>query len=80
MTLSTPAASIANVAVEGTAFHFDKLYGYRIPVELMGQVQPGCRVVVPFGMGNRKRQGLVMSLGETADVEKIKPLHSLLDE
>ena len=44
---------------EQTAFHFDKLYDYLVP-EMCRQVQRGCRVMIPFGGGNRSRQGIVM--------------------
>lgn len=69
---------VARVAVEQTAFHFDKFYDYLVP-EPFRQVQCGCRVMVPFGGGNRSRQGIVMELAETAEVSRVKPLLSVLD-
>lgn len=69
---------VARVAVEQTAFHFDKFYDYLVP-EPCRQVQCGCRVMVPFGGGNRSRQGIVMELAETAEVSRVKPLLSVLD-
>ena len=42
----------ARVAVENTAYHFDKAFDYLIPEELLEQAKPGCRVLVPFGAGN----------------------------
>ena len=52
-------ALLARIAVEGLAYHFDAPYSYLIPVELVGAAIPGCRVLVPFGNGNRKKQGLI---------------------
>ena len=69
---------VARVAVEQTAFHFDKLYDYLVP-ETCRQVQRGCRVMIPFGGGNRSRQGIVMELAEAAEVSRVKPLLSVLD-
>ena len=57
----------AQVAVENTVYHFDKLFTYRVPEALADRVAPGVRVTVPFGAGNRKRIGLVFSLGGEPD-------------
>ena len=59
-------AAFAQVAVENTVYHFDKLFTYRVPLSLREQLKPGVRVSVPFGSGNRKRVGLVFSLGPGA--------------
>lgn len=69
---------IAKVAVEQTAFHFDKLYDYTVP-DRLGDVPCGSRVLVPFGGGNRRRQGIVMSYEPIGDVAKLKPICSVLD-
>ena len=58
----TSGRLIAEVAVEGTLYAFDKLFGYEIPEHLRDSVSAGVRVVVPFGRGNRKRVGLVFSV------------------
>lgn len=72
------AFKIAQVAVEGTAYHFDLPYSYKIPDD-MTDVEPGERVVVPFGSGNRRCRGIVLSV-EDADDEIYKPLHSVVDD
>ena len=58
------ALQTAMVAVEGTAYHFDKPYGYRIPAPLAPKAVPGVRVTVPFGRGNRTRRGILLELTE----------------
>ena len=71
---------VAKVAVEGTAYHFDKAYDYLLPPELQGRVGAGCRVLVPFGGGNRTRQGIVVAiLEEEEGSKKRKKIRSLLD-
>ncbi len=70
----------AMVALEKVAYHFDKPYTYLIPQMLAGKVQAGCRVMVPFGTGNRKRQGIVLKLTCVQDVSRIKAIASVLDE
>ena len=70
----------AKVAVENTAYDFDKLFDYRVPVEYEDFAAPGCRVIIPFGRGNRKRRGVIFELSETADFGTVKPFSALLDE
>ncbi len=71
---------LANVAVENAAYHFDILYGYKIPEELVGKVRKGSRVLVPFGLGkNVKRQGVVFSVSEPEEGKKYKNIISVLD-
>ena len=69
---------IAEVAVEQASFHFDKPYSYIVP-ESLSSVSPGCRVLVPFGGGNRKTQGIVLRLPDAAQLPKLKPIAAVLD-
>ena len=85
---------VAKVAVEGAVYHFDKLFDYLLPFD-MAAAQPGCRVLVPFGMGNRKRQVVLVRIeplpgegertawgpGESPPptADKLKPVLALLD-
>ena len=73
-----PRAMIAEVAVDGAAFHFDKPYSYCVPAALAPAVKRGCRVMVPFGGGNRRRQGMVLTVRE-AENDGFKPIAALLD-
>ena len=70
--------TVALVAVENTLFHFDREFSYRIP-SAMQPLQPGCRVVVPFGKGNKRRQGMVMSVTQSDDAASCKEIIELLD-
>ena len=72
-------APIALVAVDQAAFHFDKLYSYLLP-EKLDPVSRGSRVMVPFGGGNRCRQGIVMAVEESGSPEKLKPVLAVLDQ
>ena len=74
-------ATIAKIAVENTTCHFDKTFDYLVPEELRAAAQPGCRVIVPFGPANGKRQGVILgverrSLPETG---KLKSVCSVTD-
>ncbi len=68
-----------NIAVEQATFSFDKEYSYRWPNDL-GIPQIGVRVLVPFGSGNRHRQGIVTAICQVADVSRLKPVYSVMDE
>ena len=70
----------AKVAVENTVYDFDKLFDYAVPVEYIAAAVPGCRVLVPFGRGNQKRQGVIFAICDKTSYDKIKPFSSLLDD
>ena len=44
---------LARAAVNDANIHFDRLYSYLIPAQLVGKVYPGSMVLVPFGRGNK---------------------------
>ncbi|MDR1563951.1 MAG: primosomal protein N' [Oscillospiraceae bacterium] len=71
---------LASVAVELSSYTFDKPYAYRIPEHLEQQAKPGCRVLVPFGAGNRKKQGIILSIGDDSPLKVIKPVLAVLDK
>ncbi len=68
------------VALENTAYHFDNIYDYSVPSGLTCKVLPGVRVLVPFGKGNAKRQGVILSVREAEDGRKLKAVAAVLDE
>ena len=71
---------VAQVAVEAAVFYFDKLFSYRIPSGPLEKVSRGCRVLVPFGRGNRLCEGLVFSVSAEESGEGLKELEAVLDE
>ena len=73
--------SVAKVAVENTVYHFDKAFDYRVPRLLLPDAKPGCRVLVPFGTANAKRQGIILGLSESEEESggKLKSIESVLD-
>lgn len=68
----------AKVAIENTAYHFDKLYSYEIPFQMIGKAVPGVRVMVPFGQGNTAKVSMIFSV-DSYGVDKAKPISSVLD-
>ena len=67
---------VAKIAVSAATFAIDKPYSYWIP-EGMGLV-PGIRVMVPFGRGNRRCEGVVLSV-EEGSPEGLKAVERPLD-
>ena len=68
---------VAQIALKGATTAFDRLYSYAIPYGM--SVKSGCRVLVPFGKGNIKKQGIVISLNE-AETDKLKSILSVIDK
>ena len=68
---------VAKIAVSAATFAIDKPYSYRIPDEMV--LQPGQRVTVPFGRGNRRCEGVVISV-EEGESDGLKAVEACLDE
>lgn len=68
----------AFIALEGATLAFDKLYTYLIPQSLETAALAGCRVTVPFGGGNVKKQGMIFRT-ENAKTDGLKPILSVTD-
>ena len=68
---------IAKIAVSAANFAIDKPYSYHIPESW--EVQPGQRVQVPFGRGNKRTEGVVLTV-EPGPEDKLKAIELCLDE
>ena len=73
--------NIAQVVLSAATYAIDRPYSYRIPQELLGRVVPGMRVLVPFGAGNRRVDGVVLQISATTEENgKWKDILTVLDE
>lgn len=72
--------NIAKLAVSAAAYWIDKPYDYLIPEKLLGSVQPGMRVIVPFSRGNRRSEAIVLGLTDSSPYEDLKSIDRVLDE
>ena len=68
---------IGKIAVSAANFAIDKPYSYWIPRDMT--LAPGQRVTVPFGRGNRRAEGVVLSV-EEGSREGLKTVEAALDE
>ncbi|MDP4105098.1 MAG: primosomal protein N' [Bacillota bacterium] len=69
--------NVASVVVDVPAKQTDKAFDYLIPEKWMDIIQPGIRVIVPFGP--RKIQGFVIDLKANSDFDKLKEIIEPID-
>lgn len=62
----------ANVIVDITHEKLDKIFQYRVPSHLEGELSVGMEVLVPFGKGNRQMKGYVVGFSENCDYDLSK--------
>lgn len=64
----------ADVIIDIAHEKVDKVFQYKIPIELAQEVYPGVRVHVPFGRGNQEKVGYVVDVSGETDypAEKMK--------
>ena len=67
---------IAKIAVSAATFAIDKPYSYWVPEDM--ELCPGIRVSVPFGRGNKRCEGVVLSV-EPGSPEGLKAIERCLD-
>ena len=68
---------IAKIAVSAANFAIDKPYSYHVPEGMI--LAPGQRVQLPFGRGNRRSEGIVLSV-EAGSQSGLKAVERCLDE
>ncbi|WP_022762629.1 replication restart helicase PriA [Butyrivibrio sp. AD3002] len=68
--------SFANIIIDISHEKVDRPFQYKIPDRLLGKIEIGCCVSVPFGRGNTKRQGYVIGITDVPefDHEKTKEI------
>ncbi|MBQ7415697.1 MAG: primosomal protein N' [Oscillospiraceae bacterium] len=67
---------VAKIAVSAATFAIDKPYSYWVPEGM--ELLPGMRVSVPFGRGNKRSEGVVLSV-EAGSPEGLKAVERCLD-
>ena len=54
--------TVVKIALSAATYAIDKPYDYTVPEEAADTLRPGMRVIVPFGSGNRRTEGIVLAL------------------
>ncbi len=72
----------ANIIVDISHEKVDRPFQYRIPEGLMGQLEVGMAVMIPFGLGNKRIKGYVMEITDRAeyDEHKLKAVDSIVKD
>ncbi|MCL2568927.1 MAG: primosomal protein N' [Oscillospiraceae bacterium] len=73
------SGTVVKVAVSSATYSIDRPYDYLVPAHLAEAVRPGMRVIVPFARGNRRCEGLILSVAEKSAHAKLKPIDSVVD-
>ncbi len=71
---------VAKVVIDKATMQFDTQYSYVIPPSLEKECEEGKRVIVPFGRGNVKKQGVVLHIENAEDVSGLKPILQVIDK
>ena len=71
---------VAKVVIDKATMQFDTQYSYVIPPSLIEECQEGKRIIVPFGRGNIKKQGVVLHIENAEDVSGLKPVLQVIDK
>lgn len=61
--------NFAGVIINRLALNIDRIFDYRIPDRLLGKIEVGSHVTVPFGNGNSPVDGFVLSLADHTDYD-----------
>ena len=72
----------ADIIIDISTKHVDRVFQFRIPSELETEVQVGSRVEVPFGKGDTRRKGYVVSITTipSFEPEKTKSILGILPD
>ena len=69
----------AKLGLAAATFQIDRPYEYAIPENIHDCLEPGMRVMAPFGNGNRISEGIVLSLSEESTYPNCKEIIRCID-
>lgn len=72
----------ADIIVDISHESVDRPFTYRIPEALLGKLETGMSVTVPFGKGDRRRQGYVIAFRDSISFEesRVKEIEGIAEE
>lgn len=76
------AVRYASIIIDISHESVDRVFQYRIPEELLSEIQVGTQVSVPFGKGDRIRKGYVVDITDTVDYdpERVKTVQGIVEK
>lgn len=69
-----------SVVLQNSAREYDKFYDYKVPEALEAYMQPGIRVLVPFGKSCSLREAFVMEVKDECSFSGLKEVSQVIDE
>lgn len=74
--------SIVNVVLTKSTRQYDRLYSYIVPDSLTQRLEPGMRVLVPFGQSNRTVEAVILEvlMSDRENESKLKQIKSVIDK
>lgn len=73
-------SKIAIVVISGTTCEFDRQYHYLVPAGFEGNLPAGVRVIVPFGRGDRLKEGFVIGFTAQSEYKELKYIKKIIDK
>lgn len=72
----------AHIIIDNNSTNTDRVYTYKVPNDMINQIEVGKKVLVPFGFGNKLIEGIIIFIADKIDVEikKIKYIEKVLSE
>ena len=58
---------MAKIAVSAATYSIDRPFDYLVPEALWDAALPGTRVSLPFGKGNRRCEGVILSVADKSE-------------
>ena len=71
---------VVRVAVAAAVYSIDRPYDYRVPEPWCDTIAEGSRVIVPFGTGNRKTEGIVLEVLREEEPRRLKTVAHVFDD
>ncbi len=71
---------VARVAVAAAVYSIDRPYDYSVPAAWQQTLREGQRVIVPFGTGNRKTEGIVLELAPADTDRQLKAIAHVFED
>ncbi len=68
---------VAQVVLNNKEQNIDKVFDYSVPKALEEKMSVGMRVLVPFGWGNRRVDGIVIGIKDSSDFKNLKEISSI---
>lgn len=74
--------TFVEIVVDNANLNTDKLFTYFVPEKFRKDIFIGVKVLVPFGNGNKKLEGIVINIIHYTkiDIDKIKPIEAVFEE